>query len=437
MIEDIYKIDAYWRAANYYTVALMYLKNNILLNRKVKVDDLKQYSSGHWGTCPGINFILAHLNYFISSTGQKVQLTIGPGHAGTALFVNLLLEGTLQEYYSLLNEQGTKFDIKKLQNCISQIRTEINPSFPGTVYDGGELGYSLPVAFGTVIGKKDLLNVCIIGDGEFETGTISSAWRTKIYFDQMSGKVLPIIHLNGYRMSDSTILSQYSDEQIMQYFISMDYKAKIVHLEHTEMIEALLWARDLYEFRGEEKGPWPVIVLKSMKGYSAPDTKKIHIQGNSDSHKNPLNKLNSIEKADYLQKWLESYKPEELFCEDGNLKEYIKEIIPNDNLKLGKVLSYYERQKLQLPAIKDFALPLGNEPHSFRNIIGIKSYLKEVILLNKERFIIVSPDELKSNLLGDLKNYENNAKPDCIWEILNENICQAWMQGYTLIGSRF
>lgn len=180
MKTDIRKIDAYWRASNYLTVALMYLKDNIFLKRVIDLHDLKDYSSGHWGTCPGINFIITHLNYYIKTYNQRVQLTIGPGHAGNALFVHLLLEGTLQKYYSVIDRES-KLDISKLQDCITKIRTEINPFFPGTIYDGGELGYSLPVAFGTVIGKEDLLNVCIIGDGEFETGTISATWRTKLY----------------------------------------------------------------------------------------------------------------------------------------------------------------------------------------------------------------------------------------------------------------
>lgn len=149
-------------------------------------------------------------------------------------------------------------------------------------------------------------------------------------------------------MSDKTILSQYSDEQIIRFFKSMNYEAKIVYFDHTEMIKALLWAKELYELAEKGKTPWSVIVLRSPKRYSAPDTESMYIQGNSDSHKNPLSKLNGIEKVNYLQKWLESYKPEELFCENGNLKEYVKEILANDNLKLGNALSYYERQSLQL-----------------------------------------------------------------------------------------
>lgn len=428
MKEDIRKIDAYWRASNYLTVALMYLKDNIFLKHEIDIQDLKDYSSGHWGTCPGINFILSHLNYYIKIYAQRVQLTIGPGHAGNALLVHLLLEGTFQKYYSIAGSES-KWDISKLQDCIAKMRTEINPFYPGTIYDGGELGYSLPVAFGTVIGKEELLNVCIIGDGEFETDTISSTWRTKLYFKKNVGKVLPILHMNGYRMSEKSILSQFSDRQIVQYFDSMGYDARIIELSHEDMIGAFKWANDLLFYAKDSVDKkWPIIVLKSPKGYSAPDTEGVHIQGSCDSHKDPISRLTRDEKVVYLQKWLDSYNPEELFLENGELKEEIKDILPQEELKLGNSLSYYERKPLVIPEEKRF----NNEEKQCKNIIGIKKCIKEIMQLNKDRLIIVSPDELESNLLGELKNLDS--ANDCIWEVLNENICQSWMQGYILTG---
>lgn len=346
MREYIRKIDAYWRASNYLTVAFMYLKDNIFLKRELNLHDLKDYSSGHWGTCPGINFIISHLNYYIKTYNQRVQLTIGSGHAGNALFVNLLLEGTIQKYYSITDSES-KLDVSKLHHCLAKIRTEINPFYPGTIYDGGELGYSLPVAFGAAVGKEDLLNVCIIGDGEFETGTISSAWRTKLYFEKHASNVLPILHMNGYRMSEKSIISQYSDEQIVQYFSSMGYETRIIELNHEDMINAVKWAHNLlFCYKESLDKRWPVIVLRSQKGYSAPDTETVHIQGTSDSHKNPLKNLKKNEKIAYLQKWLESYKPKELFFENGELKDEIKDILPRDDLKLGNILSYYKRMPL-------------------------------------------------------------------------------------------
>lgn len=208
---------------------------------------MKDHPSGHWGTSPGINFIIAHLNRYICSTKRQVQLVIGPGHAGNSFYVNLLLEGTLQEYYALQMEEKPGFDINKIQKSIGMIRTEINPSFPGTIYDGGELGYSLPVAFGTVVDNPDLLTVCIIGDGESETGCISASWRCKKYLNQNSGIVLPIMHLNGYRMSDRSLLSLYSDEEITMYFKSMGYEARFVTLDHYDMIDSLNWVDTMHK----------------------------------------------------------------------------------------------------------------------------------------------------------------------------------------------
>ncbi len=431
--EDVAKIDAYWRAANYLTVAFMYLKDNVFLKRDITASDVKPFASGHWGTAPGINFIIAHLNYFIKNRSARVQLTIGPGHAGNALFANLLLEGTLKDYYDLTDEKGC-LDIGKVQEAITLMRTENNPFFPGTIYDGGELGYSLPVAYGTVIGEKELLHVCVIGDGEFETGTISSAWRTQLYFDNTHGMVLPIVHLNGFRMSDESMLSQYSDEQIIQYFESMNYEARIIGLNHKEMIDALEWAGDIYETKNSASMRKPVIILKSPKGFSAPDTELIHFQGQSDSHKNPLSRLSADERAEYLHKWLESYKPGELFEEDGEPKAYIKAIIPNENLRLGNSHKYYRRLSLSLPDVEEYTKKGKIRADKLSSVKEIQDYLKEIIKRNSDRFIIVSPDELKSNYLGELKDYCEETDIKSIWEVLNENICQAWMQGYIATG---
>ncbi|NLB78977.1 MAG: hypothetical protein GX796_09085 [Clostridiaceae bacterium] len=346
---DAQKIDQYWRAANYLTAAFMYLKDNIFLKRKLCLDDLKDHPSGHWGTSPGINFIVAHLNYFITHTKRRVQLVIGPGHAGNALFVNLLLEGTLQEYYPIQNNESICFDVNKIQDCITQIRTEGSPYLPGTIYDGGELGYSLPVSFGSIFDQPNLLTVCIVGDGEFETGTISSSWRCNQYVDRSSGKILPIIHLNGYRMGDQSLLSRYSDREIDLYFKSMGYVARFVYLDHQEMIDALNWVD--YQYKQIEEGAsgaWPVLVLKSSKGCTAPDIGCIKVQGTLDAHKNPLRNLSKQERVAYLQGWLGSYHPEELFDEKGYLKKDIAEIIPKNKLRIGKTLEGYGHRKYRL-----------------------------------------------------------------------------------------
>lgn len=433
---DAQKIDKYWRAANYLTVSFMYLKNNIFLEQELSINDLKEHPSGHWGTSPGINFIFAHLNNFIRKTSKQVQLIIGPGHAGNSVFVNLLLEGTLHKYYPIQLSKDEFFDIEKIHQCIAKIRTEGSPFLPGTIYDGGELGYSLPVAYGSVIDNPDLLTVCVIGDGEMETGTISSAWRCNKYWNPTCGMVLPIIHLNGFRMGDESLFSQYGDNDITLYFKSMGYEVRFISLNHIEMIDALNWTENRFkEIKQGLSKEFPVLILKSHKGCTAPDTDDICISGTIDSHKNPLKKLNKQEIVEYLKIWLNSYHPKELFEKKGFPINEILEILPSDNRKLGRTLNNYMLKKLELPAIKNFSIVPQN---TLSNISLLENYLLFVGQKNYERFIIVSPDELKSNLLGGLKKLEGgfSVKPNrsIVMEILNENICQGWMQGYVMTG---
>lgn len=236
-------------------------------------------------------------------------------------------------------------------------------------------------------------------------------------------------------MSEKSIVSQYSDEHIVQYFASMGYEARIVELNHEDMIGAFKWGNDLL-FHSDNflDKRWPIIVLRSPKGYSAPDTEMVHIQGRSDAHKNPLSKLTRNEKIVYLQKWLDSYNPEELFLENGELKDEIKDILPREELKLGNILSYYERKPLVIPKEKRFNYTFCDGENKCKNILGIKECLKDLMQLNKDRLIIVSPDELKSNLLGELRELVQDSGNDCIFEVLNENICQSWMQGYISTG---
>ena len=429
-------INKYWKAANYLTVAFMYLKNNIFLTEEFSVSDMKDYPTGHWGTSPGINFIFAHLNRFICYTKKQIQLVVGPGHAGNALLANLLIEDSLKEYYVIdSKEKSFNFDAELVNKLMTKIRTENSPFFPGLIYDGGELGYSLPVAFGSVLDNPNLLSVCIIGDGEFETGTIASSWRCKDYLDRSSGFVLPIIHLNGFRMGSRSIISYYDDEDIMLYFKSMGYEAKIVDFNHEKMINALDWADDMYKkIKNGEYNVWPVLVLKTLKGYSAPN-----IEGTSGSHKDPLKRFNKRERFEYLHGWLRSYQPTELFDDNGFFHEDILRIIPEDKFKIGRILESYSHSKLNIPEANQFSLSLDDMESKYSTITILTDYLLEIIQKNADIFRIMSPDELQSNLLGKLisicdvnsVNYTSNSR---VMEILNENICQAWLQGYILTG---
>lgn len=232
-------LDLYWRTANYLTVAQIFLKDNILLRRPLQFSDLKKRISGHWGTSPGINYIYAHINLFVKKYPQDVAVIIGVGHAGAALLANLYLDGTLHKYYSNID-----FSNQGLLNFIhlcgsGGIRSEINPQMPGTIYDGGELGYSLATAQGAVMDKRKLVCFCIIGDGEFESGTITASFFTgRLLRDDNSGIVVPIIHLNGYKMGNPSVLSLMSDREITEYFFGIGYNPIIVKANYEDMIKA-------------------------------------------------------------------------------------------------------------------------------------------------------------------------------------------------------
>lgn len=432
MNEVIESIDKYWRAANYITVSNMYLKKVIYPLRELKSEEFRECSAGHWGTSPGINFIYAHLNRYVKDFRRVTQLIVGPGHGGNALYANLCLE-----------ENDIIQDLNKCNNYEKHnnlIRTEINPYYPGAVYDGGELGYSLAVAYGTVLDMPGALCVCIIGDGEAETGTISAAWNCKDYFDNSSGFVLPILHLNNYRMGGKSILSEKSDVSLYHMFMGYGYTPIIVHSNHIEMYNAFNEVERLYkEIERGEHSFWPIIILRSPKGWTAPKWNGLDIENTMLAHKDPLKSFEFNSTREYIFHWLKSYNPDELFNPDGTLGKDALAILPQKEQRLGNALQRYKRKKVILPNIERYEIKVlkGN---TYRSITAVRQYLEDVIRLNHHKFRIVSPDELQSNMLASLKTVNCITKAgevysiNAVMEILNENICQAWMQGYTLTG---
>ncbi|WP_270564214.1 phosphoketolase family protein [Clostridium beijerinckii] len=436
---NIDAIDKYWRAANFLTVSNMYLKDNKFLTRDLEDNDIMEYAVGHWGTCPGINFIYGHINRYIKKYGRRTQLIIGPGHGGNALLANLQLE-------QLLEEQNITLDLSLSENVrvkqnVLNIRSEVNPYIPGVIYDGGELGYSLAVAFGSVLDAPHDLCVCVIGDGEAETGTISASWACKEYFDNSSGFVLPILHMNGYKMGSKSLFSQKSDKEIKAIFSGFGYRPLIVGTDHEEMINAMDWVEVKYkEIENGEHNEWPILILRSPKGWTAPTHNGFHIEDRLIAHKNPLRNLHSKETKDYLDYWLKSYRPKQLFDSNGMPNKDVLSIIPDKNERLGNTLSRYERRKIKLPDIDEFYLHNVKSKGKYPNVLILEKYLSSVIKLNPTSFRVMSPDELESNLLGELKKVSINEGLETVsdngrvLEILNENICQAWMQGYVLTG---
>lgn len=413
-------VDRYWRVANYLTVESMYLKNGCHKLDSIQPEDLRDFVSGHWGTCPGINFIYAHLCCYINKYCRDVHLVVGPGHAGNALMANYQIESDATD---IIDE-----DI--------YWRTEINPSYPGVFYAGGELGYSLAISFGAVLDVSNRLCVCIIGDGEAETGTIAAAWRCKEFMDKNSGFVLPILHLNGYKMGGPALIAKQTDAEICEFFYSLGYEPIVVKGIHADMAAALDFAEQRYcEISEGVHNRWPAIILKTPKGWTAPDYLDIKIENSLKSHKDPLKGISLSHKAKYISRWLKEYDQGDLFDSEGNISREITNFLPPREERLSTAHQRHCRIPLKLPSILEYGIPNSDLSREHQNITVLKDYLSEVIRENTDTFRIVSPDELESNLLGTLSpNCFKTDSGNRVLEILNENICQAWMQGYLQTG---
>lgn len=434
---EICLIDKYWSTANYLTVATMYLKENIFMNRKLTKHDLKERPIGHWGTSPGINFIYAHLNAFIRRYNiNDAALVVGTGHSAVAVMVNLYLEGSLTSYYPEItnNEDGIRTFVNSFCK-IGGFRTENNPSMPGNIYDGGELGYSLSVSFGASFDSKERIIFCIIGDGEAETGSIATGWNGFKFWDyKSSGVVLPIINLNGRKMGSESILSKMTEIEINKYFEGLGYNCFIVHESHLEMYEALNKAYSIIIRNRQKKCNdkdskiyWPIIVFKSVKGWTAVENEEGKlIEGSNNAHKIPVLSYDLESKVRILSKWLNSYNPRELF-EKGMVKSDLNKIIPQGLSRLGMFNKRIEKVNIGVNKVNIAECFITESKYSNTKILDI--YFKKLISKN-DNFRIFSPDEFNSNGF----KIDNDIYNSKIMEILSENTCQAWMQGYILTG---
>lgn len=419
------KIDKHWRLANYISVCQMYLEDNVLLEEKLQKKDIKQRAVGHWGVAPALNFVYAHIDSFNKRKRINSNIIVGTGHAGTSLISNLYIDGIISKYY--LKYSYDYFGLKNLIKDFGKeegFRTEINPEYPLTIYDGGELGYALSVAYGSILDKRNALTFCFIGDGEAETGTTSASWMINKFINKkFSGRVVPILNLNGNKMGSKSLLSTMTEKQLNDFFSSMSYHVIFVNGNHEEMYEALeMIYSDFYENY--------LIILNSPKGWTAIETDSIKIEGELKSHKNPLDGLKSEEMIEYIEQWLSSYRIRELYSKEDGINKDIMEIIPDYIIDNSTI------KKINLPCLKKYEI----KEKSCRNVTGIVNYITDIIRLNDE-FRIFSPDELVSNGFFKLfdATYNNLVKRDVskdgkIIEILNENVCQGLMQGYIQTG---
>ena len=453
-----YVLDGYFRAANYVSACQLYLMDNPLLRRPLSTSDIKPRLVGHWGTVPGQNFIITHLNRLIKKHNLNMMLVVGPGHGGNAAVSNCYLEGTYSKIYKNIpeNEEGLKKLFKQF-SFPGGISSHVAPETPGSINEGGELGYSLAHAYGSVLDNKDLITACIIGDGEAETAPLQASFHiNKIINPEKDGIVLPILHLNGYKISNPTLLSRITYTELVSYFKGCGYTPYLVRTsenEHDNMAIALEKALlDIRKIKRGVKIPFPIIIFKSKKGWTGPkQVNDLKIEGTFRAHQIPLSvDKNTGENLDRLEKWLKGYKPEELFDDKGKLREEFKSIIPDDNHKLfanknanGGLLL----KELKVPNYKNYAVPVktGNNYEDMR-ILG--KFIRDIIKKNKTNFRVFSPDEALSNRLSfvfeetnrqfDAKTFASdeflNKSGNVIDSILSEHICEGLLEGYLLTG---
>lgn len=463
------KLNKYWNACNYLSVAQLYLLDNPLLRRPLEKKDVKKKIVGHWGTVAGQNFVYAHLDRVINKYDLNMILISGPGHGGNFFLANSYLEGHYSEIYPEISqdEEGmTKFCKQFSFPC--GVSSHVAPETPGSMHEGGELGYSLLHGFGAVFDNKDLIATVIVGDGEAETGPLATSWHSNKFLNpRTDGAVLPILHLNGYKISNPTILSRISHDELENlmkgygwkpYFVEGDNPAKMHKLMARIMDKCIEEIKNIQSLAREgklkERPMWPMIVLRTPKGWTGPkivDGKQI--EGSFRAHQVPI----SMEKEEHLQmleNWLKSYKPDELFDENYRLKKELKDILPKGNRRISAnpVTNGGENPKdLILPDIRKYAVEVKSPgSKKTQDMIELSAYIRDVFKLNKDNhnYRIFSPDEAMSNRLYHVFEQENrdfNAKivendeflsadGKVMDSYLSEHACEGWLEGYILTG---
>ena len=463
--KELKDIDAYFRALNYISVGQLYLLDNPLVKEELKWSHVKKKIVGHWGTVPGQNFIYTHLNRIIKKNDLNMIYISGPGHGGNAVVSNVYLEGTYSNTYPEVSE-----DIEGLKKLFKQfsfpggIASHAAPETPGSINEGGELGYSLSHAFGAVFDNPDLIAACVIGDGEAETGPLATSWHSNKFLNpKRDGIVLPILHLNGYKISNPTVLSRISNEELSSLLYGYGWKPYLV--EGTTTMElhknmALTLDRIVKEIKKiqynarynnkVERVFYPMIVLRTPKGWTGPklvEGKKV--EGTFRSHQVPI-PLENNEELKQLEKWLKSYQPEQLFDDNGHLLPYLKKLVPynpmgaNPNANGGLLL-----QELKVPSIDKYAVKFthpGEIEKEDMRVLG--EFIRDIIKENPNNFRVFGPDETMSNRLSHLFEADNRCwyltkKKDDEYlsydgrimdSYLSEHTCEGWLEGYILTG---
>jgi xylulose-5-phosphate/fructose-6-phosphate phosphoketolase len=463
-------MDAYWRAANYLSVGQIYLFDNPLLREPLKLEHVKPRLLGHWGTTPGQNFIYVHLNRVIKKYDLNVIYVSGPGHGGPAVVGNVYLEGTYSEIYPNISE-----DLSGMQKLFKQfsfpggIPSHVAPETPGSIHEGGELGYSLSHSFGAAFDNPDLIVACVVGDGEAETGPLATGWHSNKFLNPAhDGAVLPILHLNGYKIDNPTVLARIGREELEHLLLGYGYTPYFVEGHEPEAMHRLMATTldkvvaeikriqsDARERGVTERPRWPMIVLKTPKGWTGPkEVDGRPVEGTYRAHQVPLSEpTEHPEHLKILESWMRSYRPEELFDETGRLIPELRELAPKGERRMGanpRANGGTLLRDLRLPDFCDYAIEVprpGNVMNEDARTLG--KFLRDVIKLNAEQrnFRIFGPDETASNRLtavfevtnkqwlGTVIPTDDRLSPDGrVIEMLSEHQCEGWLEGYLLTG---
>jgi xylulose-5-phosphate/fructose-6-phosphate phosphoketolase len=465
--ERLRLLDAWWRAANYLSVGQIYLRDNPLLRRPLELEQVKPRLLGHWGTTPGLTFMWAHLNRAIVDRDLDAMYVTGPGHGGPGVVAAAYLEGTYSELYSAVteDEDGMR-ELFKQFSYPGGIPSHAAPETPGSINEGGELGYSLMHAYGAAFDNPNLVVACVIGDGEAETGPLAASWHSNKFLDPVGdGVVLPILHLNGYKIANPTVLARIPEPELLDLMRGYGYQPYVLsagpdedHLDvHARMAstvdEILDRIAEIKAEGGTDRPQWPMLVLRTPKGWTGPrEVDGQQVEGTFRAHQVPLAGLRqNPEHLAQLERWLRSYRPEELFDDTGRLRAEIRAIAPvaqrrmsdNPHANGGTLL-----QDLRLPDFRDYAVPVpdpGRAQEESTKVLG--TWLRDVIRRNPTTFRLMGPDETVSNRLtpvfeatdrvfmGERIPGDDHLAPrGRVMEVLSENLCQGWLEGYLLTG---
>jgi xylulose-5-phosphate/fructose-6-phosphate phosphoketolase len=468
--EELDLIDRYWRAANFLAVGQIYLQANPLLREPLTIEHVKPRLLGHWGTTPGLNFIYAHLNRAIRLYDLSMIYICGPGHGGPAMVANTYLEGSYNELYPNITE-----DVEGMQKLFRQfsfpggIPSHAAPEVPGSIHEGGELGYALSHAYGAAFDNPDLIVAAVVGDGEAETGPLATSWHSNKFLNPVTdGAVLPILHLNGYKIANPTIFDRIPRDELASLLVGYGHKPyfvegsdpKLVHRQMAETLDQVIGEiRSIQQTARENGNPerpqWPMIVLRTPKGWTGPKEVDGHMtEGSWRSHQVPMAELaENPEHLQLLEVWLRSYKPEELFDERGSLEPELRELAPKGLRRMGSnphANGGLLLRDLRMPDFRDYAVDVPHPGQSVGEATRtLGEFLRDIAKLNQEsrNFRVFAPDEWASNRLGaffdvsertwnaELIDGDDHLSPDGrVMEMLSEHTCQGWLEGYLLTG---